>query len=95
MDKEELIGEWQPSAQATARPSLTPEQQEQIKADLWQLGITEDPFAMNPIKRLKWLSGSRAIAIAVYAAIKHETIHSHEITQTFREWCRELGLPHA
>jgi hypothetical protein len=95
MDKEELIGEWGASAQATARPRLTEDQQQRIKADLWSLGITEDPFAMDPIKRLAWLSGSKALAMAVYAAIKHETRQSHEITQTFKEWCRELGLPHA
>ena len=69
------------------------EQQDDIKSYLWSLGITEDPFTMDPIKRLAFLSRTRETALVVYAAIKHATRGEYELTQSFNEWCRELGLP--
>ena len=75
------------------RPRLSEEQQDEIKSYLWQVGITEDPFAMDPIKRLAFLSRDKATALVVYAAIKHATRGEYELTQSFNEWCRELGLP--
>lgn len=87
--------DWTAAPVATERPRLTDEQREAIKADLWRLGITQDPFALDPIARQKWLSSSKNVAIAVYAAIKHETRNTHKITQSFAQWCREMDLPHA
>lgn len=74
------------------RIPLTDEQCDAIKADLWAVGITDDPFTMDPVKRLAWLSSSKKVALTMYAAIKHET-RGEWMVQSFAEWCRELGLP--
>lgn len=71
------------------RPSN--EQIEKIKASLWSVGITDDPFVMHPIRRIAWLSESKGRALSVYAAIAHE--FGDVVIQTFSEWSRELGLP--
>jgi hypothetical protein len=82
--------EWQGGAPVLPRrPRLTPEQQDAIKANLWSLGITENPFTMDPVKRREFLS-RKSVAVAVYAAIKHESRGEYELTQTFTEWWREV-----
>jgi hypothetical protein len=86
--------EWQAGAVALpSRPRLTDEQKDEVCRSLRSVGIVDDPFTMDPIKRLSWLSGSKFVAQAVYAAIKHATAGSLTLTDSFTVWSRELGLP--
>lgn len=86
--------DWQAGAPVYPdRMRLTPQQQDEVKSYLWQVGITDDPFAMDPYQRKAFLSRSRGTAITVYAAIKHATRNEYQMTQTFEQWARQLGLP--
>ena len=89
-----MTDEWQAGAISyPERMILTPEQQDEIKRHLWSVGITQDPFTMDPYARVQWLSRSRSTALTVYAAIKHVTKGEYELAQSFSEWCRMLELP--
>lgn len=90
-----MTNEWQGGGAAILpdRITLTDEQVERIKADLWRIGITRDVFAMDPYQRKELLSQSRITAAAVYTAIMMATGDQYTLTQTFKEWSRGLGLP--
>jgi hypothetical protein len=89
-----MSDEWQ--AGGTVLPQhtrLTSEQQEEVVQFLWRVGIPKDPFHMDPVARLRFLSETKFAAIATYAAIKHVMAGQVELIQTFPEWSRSLGLP--
>ena len=75
------------------RVVLTEEQKDIVRADLASLGMFEDIFKMSPSARIDWLSRYRKRAVAVYAAILHATTGEYQLTQSFKEWSRGMGLP--
>lgn len=85
-------GQWTASTPAGGFPRpIDPDEeiQERIKANLWQVGITEDPFA-DPEAGIRMAQRSKAHAVALYAAILHATKDTVTIVQSFSDWYRQM-----
>ena len=72
--------------------SLDEADREDILANLRSLGIEVDIFA-DPHAVPALLDHSRDAALVVFAAVKHQAkAHGVFVSETFRQWCRRLGL---
>lgn len=88
-----MSDEWQVGTRTLpGQITLTGAQRETIRADLWQVGIVEDPFVKSPENLKFWLQNDKSTALALYAAIKHAVSGSYELTVTFDQWARGLGI---
>ena len=86
--------DWAPDGTAVplVRPvSLSEEQRDEVRRNLHSVGIFEDPFATPRLPR--FAKESEFGARALYAAVLHVTKGSHQLTMSFSEWSRSVGLP--